>query len=52
MVRPATPESNVICVELNRLDLAEGAPTMSIDPYDYTLTGDVTNRFKPRELPF
>lgn len=43
---------NVIWVDLNRLNLAEGAPTVAIDPYDYTLVGDVTDRFTPRELPF
>lgn len=47
-----TTSPNVIWMDLDRLNLAEGAPTVAIDPYDYSLTGDVTDRFSPRELPF
>lgn len=47
-----TTSPNVVWVEMNRLNLAEGAPTIAIDPYDDTLIGDVTDRFTPREFPF
>lgn len=47
-----TTSPNVIWVELDRLNLAAGAPTVAIDPYDYTLVGDVTDRFTAREMPF
>ncbi|MCB1265329.1 MAG: linear amide C-N hydrolase [Mycobacterium sp.] len=47
-----TTSPNVIWVHMDRLDLAEGSPTLAVDPYDETLVGDVTDRFVPREMPF
>lgn len=47
-----TTSPNVIWMDLDRLDLDRGAPTVVIDPYDYSLIGDVTDRFAPREMPF
>lgn len=47
-----TTSPNVIWVEMDRLNLAAGAPTVAVDPYDYSLSGDVTDRFTTREMPF
>lgn len=47
-----TTSPNVIWMQLDRLNLAEGAPALAIDPYDDTLVGDVTDRFAPREMAF
>ena len=47
-----TTSPNVIWIDMDRLNLAAGAPTVAIDPYDYSLAGDVTDRFAPREMPF
>lgn len=47
-----TTSPNVIWIDLDRLNLADGAPIVAVDPYDYSLVGDVTDRFTPREMPF
>jgi choloylglycine hydrolase len=47
-----TTSPNVIWVNMDGLDLSEGAPVVAVDPYDETLVGDVTLRLVPRELPF
>ena len=47
-----TTSPNVIWVHMDGLDLAEGSPTLAIDPYDETLIGNVTDRFVPREMVF
>lgn len=47
-----TTSPNVIWVEMDRLNLSAGAPTLAADPYDYTLVGDVTDRLAPRDMPF
>ncbi|MGI9161721.1 MAG: linear amide C-N hydrolase [Mycobacterium sp.] len=47
-----TTSPNVIWIDLDRLNLAEGAPTVAVDPYDYALVGDVTDKFAAREIPF
>ena len=47
-----TTSPNVIWVNMDGLDLAEGGPALAIDPYDETLVGDVTGRFAPREMAF
>jgi tRNA (Thr-GGU) A37 N-methylase len=39
-------------VQLDALDLADGAPVTAIDPYDESLTGNVTDRFAPRQIGF
>lgn len=43
---------NVIWIDLDRLDLESGSTTVAIDPYDYSLVGDVTDRFTARDIPF
>ncbi len=47
-----TTSPNVIWVNMDGLNLDEGAPTVIINPYDYSLVGDVTDRFTPGEVPF
>ncbi|MCW1959607.1 MAG: linear amide C-N hydrolase [Mycobacterium sp.] len=47
-----TTSPNVIWIDLDRLNLGEGAPTVAVDPYDYTLVGDVTERFTAQDIPF
>ena len=47
-----TTSPNVIWVQMDRLNLTEGAPALAVDPYDETLVGDVTDRFAPREMAF
>jgi len=47
-----TTSPSTIWVQLGGLDLDEGAPTTAVDPYDDTLTGNVTDRFVPREIGF
>jgi len=47
-----TTSPNVIWVDMDRLDLADSSQPLAIDPYDESLTGDVTDRFAPLEMPF
>ena len=47
-----TTSPSVIWVELDALDLEEGAHAQAIDPYDVSLTGNVTGRFAPRQIGF
>jgi len=47
-----TTSPNVIWVEFDNLDLADGADPLAIDPYDETLTGNVTSRFAPCPIMF
>jgi choloylglycine hydrolase len=47
-----TTSPSVIWVQLDLLDLSEGTQPHGIDPYDETLTGDVTSRFAPVTLGF
>ena len=47
-----TTSPNVIWMNLDGLDLTEGAQPVAIDPYDDSLTGDVTSRFAPHESAF
>lgn len=47
-----TTSPNVIWVDMDRLNLTAGAPTVAIDPYDYSLVGDVTDRFTAKRMPF
>lgn len=47
-----TTSPNVIWMEMDRLKLGEARQPLAIDPYDESLTGDVTERFAPREMPF
>lgn len=43
---------NVIWVDIDGLNLAQGAPAVAIDPYDESLVGNVTDRFVPKEMAF
>jgi penicillin V acylase-like amidase (Ntn superfamily) len=47
-----TTSPSTIWVRMDALDLAEGADTQAIDPYDTALTGDVTDQFARREIGF
>jgi choloylglycine hydrolase len=47
-----TTSPSVIWVRLEGLDLDQGAPVTAIDPYDESLTGNVTQRFSAREIGF
>lgn len=47
-----TTSPNTIWVQLDDLDLDEGAPVTAIDPYDESLTGDVADSFAPRQIGF
>jgi penicillin V acylase-like amidase (Ntn superfamily) len=47
-----TTSPSTIWVRMDALDLSEGAQTRAIDPYDASLTGDVTSQFAPREIGF
>lgn len=47
-----TTSPSTIWVQLDALDLAEGAPVTAIDPYDESLTGNVTEHFAPRHIGF
>jgi choloylglycine hydrolase len=43
---------NVIWVDLDRLDLGEGAPVVGLDPDDISLSGEVSERMTPMPDPF
>ncbi|TPG35791.1 linear amide C-N hydrolase [Mycolicibacterium hodleri] len=47
-----TISPSVIWMELEGLNLDEGAQAQAIDPYDESLTGNVTQRFAPRDVGF
>jgi penicillin V acylase-like amidase (Ntn superfamily) len=47
-----TTSPSTIWVQLDALDLTEGAPVKAIDPYDESLTGNVSNEFAPRQIGF
>lgn len=47
-----TTSPSIIWIELDGLDLTEGADPQAIDPYDESLNGNVTSRFSPRQLAF
>jgi choloylglycine hydrolase len=47
-----TTSPNVIWVHFDALPLAEGSGPLAIDPYDYSMIGDVTARFTAREVAF
>lgn len=47
-----TTSPSTIWVRLDDLDLDEGAPVTAIDPYDESLTGDVTKSFAARNIGF
>lgn len=43
----STSAPNIIWVDIKKLNLAEGAPVLSIDPTDIKLVGDVSNQLMP-----
>ncbi len=43
---------NVIWTELDKLDFEPGAPVMTLDPGDISLTGDVSGAFRAGTAPF
>jgi penicillin V acylase-like amidase (Ntn superfamily) len=43
---------NTIWIQFDGLDFTEGALPQAINPYDQSLTGDVTDRFTPQQLAF
>lgn len=47
-----TTSPSTIWVQLKGLDLDEGAPIKAIDPYDDTLSGNVTERFVAHDIGF
>lgn len=47
-----TTSPSTIWVQLDGLDLAEGASPTAVDPYDESLTGNVTMRFAPHQVGF
>ena len=47
-----TTSPNVIWIDMDRLDLAPGSPVLVVNPYDDSLSGDVTGSFSPGEIAF
>lgn len=47
-----TTSPSLIWVDLDGLDLADGAPVTAVDPYDESLAGDVTQSFTARTIGF
>lgn len=47
-----TTSPSTIWVRMDALDLSDGAPPRAIDPYDTSLSGDVTERFAPQQIGF
>ncbi|KQY03404.1 choloylglycine hydrolase [Mycobacterium sp. Root135] len=47
-----TTSPSLIWVDLDGLELAEGAPVTAVDPYDESLAGNVTQSFTGRNIGF
>lgn len=47
-----TTGPNVIWVDVDKLNLVQGAPAMTLDPRDVNLTGNVTDKFQAATAPF
>ncbi|WP_167098118.1 linear amide C-N hydrolase [Mycobacterium sp. DL592] len=47
-----TTSPSIIWAEFDRLKLNETTGSVAVDPYDTSLVGDVTDHFRPVELPF
>jgi choloylglycine hydrolase len=47
-----TTSPSTIWVRMDGLDLSDGAKPSAVDPYDSSLTGDVTDRFAPSDIRF
>jgi hypothetical protein len=43
---------NVIWTDLNKLNLSEGAPVLTLNPNNIDLSGDVTSQFQPAKASF
>ena len=47
-----TTAPNVIWADLSKLNLADGAPVLTLSPNNIDLSGDVTSQFQPAKAPF
>jgi penicillin V acylase-like amidase (Ntn superfamily) len=47
-----TTAPNVIWTDLSKLNLADGAPVLTLNPNNIDLSGDVTSQFQPAKAPF
>ena len=47
-----TTAPNVIWTDLSKLNLADGAPVLTLSPNNIDLSGDVTSQFQPAKAPF
>ena len=47
-----TTAPNVIWTDLSKLNLADGAPVLTLNPNHIDLSGDVTSQFQPAKAPF
>jgi len=47
-----TTAPNVIWTDFSKLNLAEGAPVLTLNPNNIDLSGDVTSQFQPAKAPF
>ena len=47
-----TTSPNTIWIQLDGLNLTEGVQPRAIDPYDESLSGNVTSRFTPHQSAF
>lgn len=43
----STRSPNLYWVDLDNVDLSEGAPVLKVDAYDYTLSGEISERLEP-----
>lgn len=43
----STRSPNLYWVELDNLDLSEGAPVLKVDAYDFSLNGEISGRLEP-----
>jgi penicillin V acylase-like amidase (Ntn superfamily) len=47
-----TTSPSIVWVRFDDLELPEAGAALAVDPYDDDLVGDVTDRFRPRDLAF
>ena len=43
---------SLVWAELDQFNFGPGEPVRVLDPYDMTLNGDVSDKFKPAEIAF
>ena len=46
----STKSANLFWVDLNKVNLAEGAPVVDVDAYDLNLSGDISDKLKPSSI--